>query len=292
MNPAWVTVMGCAMQHQICDFANTNCSDLTGWYELGNASTFTGSQGVIAQNLYAALGDSDINQMAFHLGSAGLNANLYLLSADGVISAPPQGSSGLPSWANEVSSWHNWSMAQIQRGVISIAAGPYDQNLNALIDPPPATDKAIFDICRQTKVIDSDFYSFNVIGLAVTIIVGFAIILINLTLPVLVELFRRIFKTGADRQGDWTSDYLLQIQRIAFEKDGIINWEGRENSIPTTTSKVVFHSPRHSLSNGSGHALYSPIVQSPQSMGSESMTSFPGFTAYKPEPRVSWREMA
>jgi hypothetical protein len=225
-----VAVMGCTEQHQLCDPATSACSPFTGITPLGEMKQFTGEQLAIVQHLFNAITGNALNNMVYTLGDAALQADLRLDGAQSLFSGTlPDG-----QWVTEVLGWHSYMMAHMQRIMYDLAAGPTDPSFNQYVLKPSAKNQAIFDVCANQKIRDSHFYSFSVLGLAVTLLVGGSVVLLNLCLSTFVGWFQRISGKGVHRREHWILDHSLQVQRMAYENAGIGRWRGKHSLVPVT----------------------------------------------------------
>jgi hypothetical protein len=123
-------------------------------------------------------------------------------------------------------------MAHMQRIMYDLAAGPTDPSFNQYVLKPSAENQAIFDVCANQKIRDSHFYSFSVLGLAITLLVGGSIVLLNLCLSTVVGWFQRFSGKGVHRREHWRLDHSLQVQRMAYENAGIGRWKGKHSLVP------------------------------------------------------------
>jgi len=263
-----VAVMGCTEQHQLCNPVTSTCSPFTGITPLGDLKQFTGEQLAIVQHLFNAIAGNTLNNMVFTLGDAALQADLRLDGAQSIFSGTlPDG-----QWITEVLGWHSYMMAHMQRIMYDLAAGPTDPSFNQYVMKPSAQNQAIFDVCANQKIRDSHFYSFSVLGLAITLLVGGSIVLLNFCLSTVVGWFQRFSGKGVHRREYWRLDHSLQVQRMAYENAGIGRWKGKDSLVPVTGKGERFDKPTRAVADGTtallplftpntGYSPYTPVAQ-------------------------------
>ena len=263
-----IAVMGCTEQHQLCDPVTSTCSSFTGITPLGDLKQFTGEQLAIVQHLFNAIAGNALNNMVFTLGDAALQADLRLDGAQSIFSGTlPDG-----QWITEVLGWHSYMMAHMQKIMYDLAAGPTDPSFNQYVMKPSAKNQAIFDVCANQKIRDSHFYSFSVLGLVITLLVGGSIVLLNLCLSTVVGWFQRFSGKGVHRREYWRLDHSLQVQRMAYENAGIGRWKGKHSLVPVTGKGERFEKPTKAVADGTtalsplftpntGYSPYTPVAQ-------------------------------
>ena len=267
-----VAVMGCTEQHQLCDPVTSTCSPFTGITPLGDLRQFTGEQLAIVQHLFNAIAGNALNNMVFTLGDAALQADLRLDGAQSLYSGTlPDG-----QWITEVLGWHSYMMAHMQRIMYDLAAGPTDPSFNQYVLKPSAKDQAIFDVCANQKIRDSHFYSFSVLGLAVTLLAGGSIVLLNLCLSTVAGWFQRFSGKGVHRREHWRLDHSLQVQRMAYENAGIGRWKGKHSLVPVTGKGERFDKPTRTVADGT--TALSPLI-----------TPNTGYSPYTPVPQEAYQ---
>lgn len=232
---------------------------------MGEWKAFEGEQTVIAQALYNATQANQLSNMVFTLGSDALLANLDVVGQISLVSEALSHT----QWEIEVLGWHNYMLARLQRLVVDIATGPATfvaggpqvEALRKYITAFDPDDQSTFNFCDNMKVRDAAFYSFNVVALAITVIVGVVIIIFGIFLPDIVGFCQELFKKGVHKMEDWQEDHMLHIHRTAFERSGTGLWDGRRRSVPTFSSLEKFPNvSRHSVTASSpGLYAYSPL---------------------------------
>ena len=269
-----VAVMGCTEQHQLCDALTNTCSPFTGVGVLGNLEQFSGEQLVIARHVFDAIDNNLLKDMVFYLGDDALQANFHLFSGSN-----SQASGRLPSdqWIAEITAWHSYTMARMQKTMYDFAAGPSDPTFNQYITPQASKYRDTFDLCSNQKVRDSHYYSFSVLGLAITFLVGCSIVLLNLFLSTCVGWYQRATGKGIHRYEHWNLDHSLQVQRMAYENAGMGRWKGKHSLVPVTGMGERFDKPTRGIADGASvvSPLFTPDTgYSPYTMTSQEANPF------------------
>lgn len=144
-------------------------------------------------------------------------------------------------WMIEVSAWFAVSMAKLQQRVIEYATGPgYIPNTMFLLRPEKDEEK----MCKNQIVRSSaNTVSFSVLGVAIILILGTALIATSLVLPTVIGLLRRWLKWKDYKRLQWTLDANLQLQRLAYEEAGQGHWTGGASSVPVTKNRDLIGLP-------------------------------------------------
>ena len=144
----------------------------------------------------------------------------------------------------EVNNWHADLMAMMQIMIVRYATRPDDVEDVQFIDPPD-TDAETW-MCGNQKIGRTDYTSFSVLGIALILAVGGAIVCLNLGLESLVRCSERgVRRTqGGEASGkslEWTLDGTLQLQRMALEGRDIGTWERCTNDVPVTARGEILN---------------------------------------------------
>jgi hypothetical protein len=149
-------------------------------------------------------------------------------------------STALPAnqWEAEVRNLFNISLTAYLTMVKSHAAMP---NL------PITSNSSVYDyiikesapdslqICNNQKIQTTEYYSFNIFGLAFIMALGLAVILVSYVLPTASLAWRsrkgRLTMLAQYRQDGWKYDDLLFLDSLALEAHGVGPWR-REYGIP------------------------------------------------------------
>jgi len=143
----------------------------------------------------------------------------------------------LPSnqWQIEIESWHARVMSTMQTRMVMQASGPSTDSIRRYV-VPPATE-AQRQLCRAQRVrVGQGFTNISLLGLLLVVIPGVLVILASLALDPLVGRLGQPSKGRAARfLRRWNHDYVLQIQRVAYEGQSRQKWEKIDGEVPVTS---------------------------------------------------------
>jgi hypothetical protein len=234
---ALVGILGCVEQHQLCNPSSLSetCTPLSGidelWDDANIASiNLSDAQLAIGQRLQPVIASTGIWSQSWQ-DSDTLAKGSELLQSSISLALPPD------QWVLEVNNWHARLMAMVQVMIVRYATGPDDIEDVQFIDPPDSDAEAW--MCANQKIGRTDYTSFSVLGIAVILAVGSAIIYVNLGLESLVRCSERGARRtqGSEASGkslEWTLHGTLQLQRMAFEGRDIGTWERLTDDVPVT----------------------------------------------------------
>lgn len=224
----WVNALACTDQHQYCNPTNKQCTPLTSLV-LAHKSLFENKISLNQAQMVTALRLDLITQFLttyFSVNSRGASALRASETVNNLDQIP------LPNnqWMTEVSTWFSVSMAKLQQRVIEYATGPgYIPDGMTLSRPVEQQEK----MCKNQIVRSSGgTISFSVLGVAIILILGAALIFTSLVLPTAIGLLRKWLKWKEYKGLQWTLDGKLQLQRLAYEEAGQGHWSGGASSVP------------------------------------------------------------
>jgi hypothetical protein len=237
MSDAYIQVLACAEQYQICSPSTDRCSSL---------DTFLSTKQQLQQ-----LGMNDYqNQTAFiimDIGAAsfGPSAIFEALGADALLATrqviPSAGVSfSLPDnhWTLEVTSWFAIGLAGLQQSIVEYATGPSPDHLangegiplSTLGDPHSAVTQAI---CASQMIKSPGGYqNFSVLGLFCILAIGGTIMLFSLNVESVVGFVQKKMDRGEEGRTRWIADSIFQVQRMMYEGRGYEKWEGQKDIVP------------------------------------------------------------
>ena len=237
LSDRYVNVLGCTDQHQFCNPATGNCTQLTasdpvfqeiptiGLNEVQTATALRLGLPILFMNTYFSVNPRGVN--AFRASET---------IHDGIQVALPNN-----QWITEVSSWFGVSLAKLQQKTIQYATGPsYDiQTIG------PSTKEEV-NMC-ENQIIRSQggTVSFSVLGLCIILIFGGILIVTSLVIDSLVGLIRRKLDWKKYKSLQWSLDEKLQLQRLAYEEAGQGDWSGCAGSVPVMKNGVRIGVPKH-----------------------------------------------
>lgn len=137
-------------------------------------------------------------------------------------------------WMLEVSSWFNTGLAMLQKGVQDYASGPPAIPEGWSIKPPENTVQRAMCYNQIVRMANGTV-NFSVLGLAILVIISFLIILFSWFQETIVGYLQlSIFHRGEHARLHWILDNVFQLQRIAYEAQGLGTWKNREGAIPVS----------------------------------------------------------
>ena len=227
--------LGCATSHQLC---NPNlppgpaaCTQLSGWNQTLTTYpnlNFNNRQNATVRRLMNATYAASLDQVVI-----ALDPDILLANQD----VAKDHTNGLPSnqWKEEVGQLNYVMLAYIQSLMVSYVEGPSNPAYNRYIQLPSTPEEKEF--CKNQIAADDSLYCFSILGMAIILVVGGLIVLVNLTLEPLVRLFRNMRKNdhGLYKQLEWDMTATLQLQRLAYEGQGSGTWHGEPDVVPVTT---------------------------------------------------------
>ena len=257
----YVTALGCIDQHQFCNPSNGQCTPLTG-FDLTSKSfpalAFNPRQTATAWRFLTQLMFINMYSSVHGRGSSALRASETLSEFEQV---------SLPNhqWQIEVDSWMAIGMAKLQQLIVQYATGPPPVVGNSFtLKPQDAVWQAM---CDTQKIRSSDgTTSFSILGVAVIVILGTVLILLNQVLDIIVGFIQRKLDWGDHKRLQWVVDEKLQLQRLAYEEAGQGTWSGGASAVPVMRFNEKIGIPRNvnkdhpKLSSLSGHGRPESII--------------------------------
>ncbi|KAK0717785.1 hypothetical protein B0T26DRAFT_776735, partial [Lasiosphaeria miniovina] len=126
-------------------------------------------------------------------------------------------------------------MSVMQTRLVMQATGPSTESIRQYI-VPPATE-AQKQLCRAQRVrVGQGFSNISLLGLLLVAILGVLIILASLALDSVVSRLSQVSKARVARSlRSWNHNYVLQIQRLAYEGQSERKWENIDGEVPVTS---------------------------------------------------------
>lgn len=227
-------VIGCTDQHQFCNPrlpSHIGCTPLAGLYEVGKSLDDLSTnplQAATAALIFNILSFWQVGLFMLSLRPDDLLAQREL-QAQGLFSLP------LPNnqWTIELQAWHSTVMAFLQSLMVGRAMGPTNPNDKKWIISP--NDTVGHQLCHAQKIrISGDYANISTFGLVATLAVGSLIIVLNVSLGVIVGWMQQRRGNIKQKRLEWICDEELQLQRVAYERNGMGTWEGISKFIPTS----------------------------------------------------------
>ena len=238
--------LGCATSHQFCNpnlLPGSACTPWGGWNQTLESLTtlsdleFNDRQNATVIRLREAAYAASLDQVVIALDQSILLATQEA-AKDLTNDLPPD------QWKYEVSQLNSIMLAYMQSLMVNYVKGPEDPAYNHYIQRPSTPEEEEF--CKNQIAADDSKYCFSILGMAIMLIIGGLIMLVNLTLEPLVRLFRDFRKNdhGLYKQLEWDTTATLQLQRLVYEGQGSGTWHGEPDVVPVTTYGDRFGIPK------------------------------------------------
>jgi hypothetical protein len=233
-----ISALGCVERYQFCNGAN--CTPLSGLYTTNpdedNSLNMSPVQAAVFNTMWQAAWGMKIGFAVVLLGEDILLAQRFI-QADGRSASSPVYSD---QWQREVANIHNLSLAALQRRVVDHAAPPDVttqpgvSSLQFLAQPEPNT--TLGQICRSIKIRSTAHTSFSTLGLAIILIIGVLVIVINGSMESVVFWLRsRRDDTAHYKTSEWKKGHVLELHRAGLENKRITHWDGTSSDKLITT---------------------------------------------------------
>ncbi|KAI0382083.1 hypothetical protein F5Y04DRAFT_288225 [Hypomontagnella monticulosa] len=222
--------MGCVTRHQYCNIQG-KCSPLAadGGDEYTIRKIFPDEQFFLRAAWFNfGTQRSDLWRTIYNRNA--LNVGLGL--TDNVIERPLADD----YWKSEVSYWFSTMLATIQRSVVSAAAGPWDDSLNAYKTMPEGIEPG--KVCNNQKIISPYHTSFSLFWLLFIAILGSIVIFLGTALPTIVAFLQKRRMANPYARLEWCTNDVLQLQRLAHEELGLGTWTRGTKSVPITQGNI------------------------------------------------------
>lgn len=240
----YVNALACIDQHQFCNPNNDRCTPLTASdaTRIATASlglnarqrAFTNRMTLLLFNIFYSV--TGRGESALRASESKFDKSQVSLPND--------------QWMLEVNSWFAVAMARLQQAVVQYATGPpYIPEGATLLRP---LTQAEITMCKSQRVRSpGGTLSFSILGMAIILTVGSALIITSLCLERIVRFMRRRFAFKEYKRLQWTLDGKFQLHRLAYEQAGQGTWAGGADDIPTTRRGDLLRIPY--LQDDEGH---------------------------------------
>jgi hypothetical protein len=144
-------------------------------------------------------------------------------------------------WINELHRYESIVFAGIQYVISDYAVGPKSKDPQAdsyTRLPMTAGEKQLCGMQKMTR--SGGFANINVFGLAFITVIALIAIFIDLVILrflLLLTYFRHALAPRIDR---WMQDSILQLQRHAYEAEGLGHWTKLDSDMPVATNRAAF----------------------------------------------------
>ena len=228
----FVTVMGCTDQYQICNPAKPGPDGCT---PLGTIDALNDAAGNIGLNDYQlstqdtiniAMRESNMFDSVFGRGASALKAQSTVFERFQEAQLPNN------QWQIEASGWFAVSLASLQQALVEIATGPVDIVSSGGYVESFSTPYAQA-ICNRQMIRNVNGYqNFSTLGVGIVLIVGTILIILGWVIETVGGFVQKSLLKKDYARLAWISDGYLQLQRLAYEGAGYVNWEGCVDDVP------------------------------------------------------------
>lgn len=251
--------LGCVTQHQFCNPnlpASSNCTDWSSIAQIPSAIkslNYRSLQSAVQALMYQAAWNTSFDVVDVLNNEALLASQAYHVAAAPL---PPN------QWFLEVKNLHATMLASMQSLMLARVSGPANPDFRQYMDPASTDDEQT--LCTSQIATRNDYASFSTFGVALILALGGVIIIIGLSLESITSNVRKSRNRGTHRQLEWDVSEVLQLQRLAYEGQGMGNWSGGADSVPTTAREDRFGIPAWSdKGEEKGDAMTASKVDSP-----------------------------
>lgn len=124
-------------------------------------------------------------------------------------------------------------LAQDQGTFVRTATGPFDPAVAPWFRGP--ANKTEETLCRSQKILSTEYASFSILGIVLTLVIGGLIVIVSMTLESFLAWFARRFDGQMSyAQLEWCTNETLQLQRLVQEELGMGTWSGATKTVPVT----------------------------------------------------------
>lgn len=233
--------LGCAEKVQFCnpsvpEGSPARCTPMTGSFDVEDtvSSLFDAIEGP-GDNIEARTRFSYVVKAVGGTGVSGLLLNLgaQSLTSKYSIRQGLQGPIPENQWQRDVEHWMSSILVSDQAAFVRTATGPFDPAVAPWFRAPAnRTEQAM---CRSQKILSTEYASFSILGIALTLVIGGLIIVVSMTLESFLAWFARRFHGQMSyAQLEWCTNETLQLQRLVQEELGMGAWVGATKAVPTT----------------------------------------------------------
>ena len=230
----FLTVMGCIDQYQICNPAMPGTDGCT---PLGTIDALLDAADNIGLNNYQlstqdtiniAMRESNMFNSVFGRGASALKAQSTVFERFQDAQLPNN------QWQIEASGWFAVSLASLQQALVEIATGPVDivssgGYVESFSNPYDQ------EICNRQMIRNVNGYqNFSTLGVGFVLIVGAILIILGWVIETVGGFVQKSLLKKDYARLAWISDGYLQLQRLAYEGAGYVNWEGCVNYVPVS----------------------------------------------------------
>ncbi|KAI0551764.1 hypothetical protein F4679DRAFT_537883 [Xylaria curta] len=245
--------LACTDQYQFCSLARRDtqeCGPLASFRDAvaGAASLFdttydnvldiinttekAASFTYFANLLYGQTGTTIVGAVD-HLGPASLSSQMTLNSAVQTHIASNQ-------WQIDVSHWWDIEMASQQAILLEASYVPAGSDLLSI--RMNYTEPVLEKLCNNQKMRSTAYGSFSLFGLIFTYTLGIIVAIISFILEPISRYLHQKMSYKQYQHLEWTTNTVLQLQRLAHEEVGFGTWSEGTETIPVIKAGSILGS--------------------------------------------------
>ena len=233
--------LGCAEKMQFCnpnvpEGSEPICTPMTGTFDVADTvSTLFDSMDPErdtpeARTRFAyvikASGGPDLSGLLLNLGANSLTSKYSIRQG-------LQGPIPDTQWQKDVEHWMSSILAMDQATFVRTATGPVDPAVAPWFRGPANRTEEV--MCQNQKILSTEYASFSVLGIVLTLVIGGVIVVVSMTLEGVLGWFaRRVHGEMSYKLLEWCSNETLQLQRMVQEELGMGTWRGATRAVPVT----------------------------------------------------------
>jgi len=250
----YTTVMACTDQHQLCNTAKDKCTELGAFnpFMSGSVGPWTATQQFLGLNsaqvdVFQVILTGLSNNYNMYQSIKGLRT--YALRAQETLDDLEQVALPNNQWEIEAQGWYETNLAKLQQGIVQYATGPSEVKLGMNL----VANSTFPHLCRAQKVrTTNSTISFSVLGLVLVLVLCVVIIILSVCLESMFNFVIRWWLPDRKYMQDcWVQDDKLQLQRRAYEANGLGDWRGHSSAVPVTQNGDQFAVAEHGITSGS-----------------------------------------
>ncbi|KAM7196688.1 hypothetical protein V8F33_006028 [Rhypophila sp. PSN 637] len=238
--------LGCTEMMQFCNpslpaGSPNRCTPLAGSFDPDDITPLFTSPGSSPSAAELELNADRIKWVADAVDGPSVSSLMMNLGAQSLTSrySVRQGLQGpLPTnqWQRDVEHWMNSILAGNQAMFVRTAAGPTESSVKPFYAPTDTLTPTERNLCASQKILSTEYASFSVLGVVLTLVLGAVIIMLSMSLEGLLGcLSRRLYGELTYAQLEWCTNETLQLQRQVQEGlFGLGSWVGATNNVPRT----------------------------------------------------------
>ncbi|KAF2690971.1 hypothetical protein K458DRAFT_398912 [Lentithecium fluviatile CBS 122367] len=228
-------VLGCSAQTQFCTSDTSHCEPLDAadailgrpisdlWPNPDDQAAIEWAKKALLFSFSPGIGD-----FLTQLGSSPLLTRFMLSYGLQMGVLPPN------QWQKEMEHLFQAQLVSYQDAFVAAASGPFSPEMEINYIQPNGSSQV--RMCTNQKIFSGLYYSFNVLGLSIILVIGTLIITLDLTIEPLLTYIDKRRKNPRHTYSrlEWHANSTLQLQRLTFEELSLGTWTRCIEEVPIT----------------------------------------------------------